>query len=147
MISPKALRDAAAKKLSKISTAKIYENTVVENFKAPCFFVEIPKFRCNLFKSHTVEVNATLQITYFPPIEAGERIRSDKSTLCMMDKLAKEFCSFEVEDRILIPENGSDFSFLGENTDILQTSIELSYLDKLPQDEGGETITEVNIRK
>lgn len=147
MISPKALRDAAAKKLSKISTAKIYENTVIESFKAPCFFVEIAKLKCDLFKKDMVEVAATVQITYFPPIETGERVRSEKSTLCMMREIAKEFCDFEIEDRIFTLTDGVSFSFLGENTDILQASIILSYYDSLQEEnEGGEMIEEVNIR-
>ncbi len=145
MISPKMLRDAAAKKIAGISTAKIYENTVIEKFTAPCVFIEIPKMDAVAFKGDTLLVSASLQITYFPPIEAGERVRSDRSTLCMMGKLIREFERFEVEDRVLTT-GGVHFSFLGENTDVLQATIDLEYYDEISaDDEGGEIIEEVHI--
>lgn len=144
MISPKALRDAVAKKLAKISEAKIYENTVIKNFSAPCFFVEIPKYSCVLFKDGAAEVTTEIQITYFPPIATGERVRSDKATLCMMGKIAKEFCEIEAEDRVFTAEE-VNFSFLGENTDVLQTNIELGFLDDLGEEEEAELIENVEI--
>lgn len=128
----KAIENALALKLKEICKRrfKVYSNTVIENFTAPCFFISTRLADFETVNINTVKLTVSCNITFFPPIENDQRIRDEQAALQLMNILPNRLHpSLAVGDRYLIT-TGGNFSYGGENNDLLRYSFNFEYYDE-----------------
>jgi hypothetical protein len=118
---------------SKYPYIKIYGNEVKEGYNKPSFFVELrPKKGSNdsiNFKSKAF----TIIITYF------QKKQDEIDNLTKADEIIDLFgYKLPVNGR-KIAVTDSNYEFVGENSDILQVSIEIEYLETIEKTDQGVT--------
>lgn len=146
MITPIDIHNAVSGVLKNFTKYKVYSNEVLEDFRAPCFFVSVVINNFTRKSKSTFEVEANVGIEYYPYLDPEKRVRDEISCNKMMSELLKHFSlNLPCGDRFLNITDGK-FTLGGQNKDLLRMDVSLSYFDSIRPDEvKEEMITEVNL--
>lgn len=128
-------------KLKNKFNCKIYADEVLENFQKPCFFIKLESTNAQQtinFAQKTVSVI----LTYFPADNQCNEIHY----LDIFDKIESIFqCGLQLQERYLHTDNIS-VDRVGEDMDILQITIDFTYLERIPsQKPNAELLEEVEL--
>lgn len=121
----------------------VYSDEVLEGFKKPCFFIKfITTTRCQT--KYTFKRTVSAFLTYFPK----DNKRNEIHYLDVFEAIHGLFVGgFRVADRYLQVSRISD-SRVGDDEDILQVTLSISYLDYIqrPQSEDYMEDVQMNIK-
>ena len=122
---------------------KVYADEVLEGFKKPCFFIKFITTTRRQTK-YTVKRTVSVILTYFPK----DTQRNEIHYLDVFEQIHGLFVGgFQVADRYLQVGRISD-SRTGDDEDILQVTLSISYLDYIqrPQSEYYMEDVQMNIK-
>ena len=121
----------------------VYADEVLEGFKKPCFFVKFITTTRRQTK-YTFKRTVTAFLTYFPK----DKNRNEIHYLDILEEIHRLFVEgFRAADRYLQVGRISD-SRIGDDADILQVTLNISYLDYIqrPQSEDYMEDVQMNIK-
>ena len=146
MITPIDIQNAVSGILKEKTKYKVYSNEVLEGFTAPCFFISVVINNFTRKSKTTFDVEANVEIEYYPYLDPQKRVRDEISSNIMMGVLLKLFSlNLPCRDRHLTITDGK-FTLGGQNKDLLRMEFSLSYFDSIKEDEViAEPITDVNL--
>ncbi len=128
MLSTISIFNAVSKKIEKETGCVVYSNEVLENFKAPCFFLKVSERETEDVGISVMKRIVDVSLNYFPSA-SEKRVRSELDGNLMAAKLHSIFhLNIQVEDRYIVIRNRRH-DFGGENFDILIFSFDLSFFD------------------
>lgn len=133
---------ALLKKKYPVETTQYYTDEIVNGFKQPCFFIKLIKSRYAETKN-TDSNNISIILTYYSDAAKNKQL----IFLDLEDTVNELFgTGFQVADRYLhIKSIGSER--IGEDSDILQLTIAINYLDSTGYDgsAGYDLMNELNM--
>lgn len=135
----KALIDVIKNKYGK--SYKYYGNEVTEGYDKPSFFTQLLSVNSNNVTTNFAERKYLFVITYF------QKQIDEADALAKFSELVEAFgLKVKVNDRYV---NVSDFAyeFVGEKSNILQMSLNVSFMDGIKKEETHQTMKELSVNQ
>lgn len=132
--------EAVAELLKARFRCKVYADEVLEGFKKPCFFIKFITTTRRQTK-YTFKRTISAFLTYFPK----DKQRNEIHYLDVFEAIHGLFVEgFRVVDRYLQVSRISD-SRVGDDADILQVTLSISYLDYIQRPQSKDYMEDVQM--
>ena len=123
------------------SSYKYYGNEISEGYEKPSFFTQLLPINLNPITINFSEKRFSFIITYF-----SKRI-DEEDSLTKVSELMEAFgLKVKVKDRYI---NVSEFEyeFVGEKSNILQMSLNVSFMDEIKKEETHQLMNELGVNQ